>query len=204
MAVTDDQLEELVSLAIALGTEHYEAAVYGEQPEALIRVPWQILEAIFEQGRDAGLRTEDEFDEPLTVEDLPAVEDRRHLIACYLLRRSVEPVAELEIDLDKHEGVGLGQAGEGRWPVVRLGDRVRHFGQRYNYSEGTATVIGFADTIGGQSYAGVRGQVFVVPDREDDSYASNFRFDGDRAVLVSFESFAHWERERRALQGSRA
>lgn len=204
MAATDSQVEDLAHIAVKLGTEHYEAAVYGGAPAALLRDPQEILDAIFDVAREADMRTDDEFDAVLTVEDLPAPEDRRYLVVAYLARRQISNACGWEIDLSRATGHGLREPGRGPRCEIRLGDRVRHLVQKYNYSRGTATVVGFADEVGGESRTPVGGAIFVVTDGEDDLCGSRGYFDGDRTVLVSFESFADWERELRGLRGSSA
>lgn len=66
--------------------------------------------------------------------------------------------------------------------TARVGDRVRHYGQRYNYREGTATITGFE--VGPQGYPCDWVKVLV---QEDAPSVYGSSWDWDRTVVVSKE-----------------
>lgn len=69
--------------------------------------------------------------------------------------------------------------------VVRVGDRVRHYGQRYNYSEGTATITGFRELGPEDGYRTGTGEpwVKILVDEDRDSLYGG-EWDYDRTVKV--------------------
>lgn len=75
MAITDDQLDELLSIARRLGKEDARRSIRMDGRGILLTV--------FDYGVDAGIRTDDEFNAEISVDDLPAPEDHRDLIAAY-------------------------------------------------------------------------------------------------------------------------
>ena len=72
VAITDQQLDEL----------------HGYARAAARRLPddaddTTVLHAIFDAAAGDGMRTQDEFAAPVTLEDLPAIEDHRDLLATF-------------------------------------------------------------------------------------------------------------------------
>ena len=63
--------------------------------------------------------------------------------------------------------------------VILIGDRVRHYGQRYNFAEGTATVVACGHCPERSDWI----MVEVKPDQPLDSYG--VCWDWDRTVFVS-------------------
>lgn len=73
MAVTDDQMDELLDYAKQMGRD----GVLNDPTDD------QIIDAIFDYAQLHNMRTEDEFDAIITEQDMPAPEDRRDLIAAW-------------------------------------------------------------------------------------------------------------------------
>ena len=88
------------------------------------------------------------------------------------------PTSTVEIDLTITEAVVIG----GR--VARIGDRVKHFGERFT-GDATATVIGF-NQLG--QVGPSRIKVIVKPDSPNSVYASFPGWDWDRTELISHRS----------------
>lgn len=83
MAITDAQLSDLHRLAADLGRSN--------DRTTLIEVPQAILRTTFDTAAANGMRTEDEFDAAVTLDDLPAAEDHASLRVAFYTARP-EPV----------------------------------------------------------------------------------------------------------------
>lgn len=77
MAVTDSQLDTLCDFAYRLGVADSEAGIDDRSQQA-------VWDHVFAEAENNDMRTEDEYDAIITPEDLPAYEDWRELLRCYL------------------------------------------------------------------------------------------------------------------------
>jgi hypothetical protein len=76
MAITDDQLDELLDYARKLARDN----ILGVDPRAD-----DVLDEVFAVAEKNDMRTEDEFDAIVTIDDLPASEDRQAIVNEYRL-----------------------------------------------------------------------------------------------------------------------
>jgi hypothetical protein len=81
MAITDDQMEDLRATARKLGEQaaRDEGPLRGWLRFGPISLVNQVSAIVLDVAADEGMRTDDEYDAPVTLHDLPAIEDRRDL-----------------------------------------------------------------------------------------------------------------------------
>jgi hypothetical protein len=75
VAITDDQMSDLIDFAEQMGRDGVLASIDPSDQ--------QIIDAVFDFAEISNMRTDDEFDAIITEQDMPAIEDRRDLLSAW-------------------------------------------------------------------------------------------------------------------------